>query len=349
MESSPSPSPPPSSSTFTPSPPLLLISARQEAILLAHLTKTSVAIGYNPRASRLTRKLKMRQRQRNHGYPTFDLDRCITQSLSSTVKYIFKDQKPYNDQIVPIHCRAPSPAPSPRASYHSILQHISSFPVLSASTPSRLTTLSGRGHSLSPIASPYTARLLKPYIFRSEDLCPPQVCLLQDIVNHYIRSHADSTPSHTPSPYTPRTLDLCYLQRTHIPACNSLLAHFFWPVDISDCLNYPDFTCVALYGQLVVGCGLMTPDAKVGEAYISFLLVHPHFSHVGLGKMMLYHLTQSCRGKDVTLHVSVDNPAMLLYQSFGFKAERYCLDFYDRYYPPSHQYSRHAYFMRLHR
>jgi ribosomal protein S18 acetylase RimI-like enzyme len=37
---------------------------------------------------------------------------------------------------------------------------------------------------------------------------------------------------------------------------------------------------------------------------------------------MLYHLVQSCQGKDVTLHVSVDNPAMLLYQSFGFKAER---------------------------
>lgn len=329
------------------------MSVRQEAILLSHLTKTSVAIGYNPRASRLTRKLKMRQRQRNHGYPTFDLDHYITHCLSSTVKYVLQDRKPYSDQIVPIVCRVPSPPPSPPApsTYHSILQHISSFPVLSASSPAsrRMTFLSGRGHSLTPITSPYTARLLKPYIFRSKDIRPPQVSLLEDIVSHYIRYHGDSTPSSTPSPYTPRTLDLCYLQRTHVPGCNGLLTHFFWPVDISDCLTYPDSTCVALYGQLVVGCALMTPDAKVGEAYISFLLVHPHFSRAGLGKLMLYHLIQSCQGKDVTLHVSVDNPAMLLYQSFGFKAERYCLDFYDRYYPPSHQYSRHAYFMRLHR
>ena len=104
---------------------------------------------------------------------------------------------------------------------------------------------------------------------------------------------------------------------------------------------------MALYGKLIVGCGFLTPDVRVGEAYISFLVVHPHFSRVGVGKMMLYHLIQSCRGKDITLHVSIDNPAMLMYQGFGFKAERYCLDFYDRYYPPSHPHSRHAYFMRL--
>lgn len=160
---------------------------------------------------------------------------------------------------------------------------------------------------------------------------------------HYRKTH----PTHPP--YRPHSLDLCYLQREHVRAVNALLSLFFWPVDISDCLQYPDFTVVVLYGQLVVGCGFMTPDVKVDEAYISFLVVHPHFSRAGLGTMMLYHLIQSCQGKDVTLHVSVDNPAMVLYQSFGFKAERYCLDFYSRYYPPSHPYSRHAYFMRLRR
>jgi len=93
----------------------------------------------------------------------------------------------------------------------------------------------------------------------------------------------------------------------------------------------------------------MTPDIKVNEAYISFLLVHPDFRNAGIGKIMLYHLVQTCMGKDVTLHVSVDNPAMLLYQKFGFKAERYCLDFYEKYYPPGHHLSKHAYLMRLRR
>ena len=364
MDPAPPPaSPAPSHSTlptFTSShPSLSLLSARQEAILLTHLTKVSMATGSNPQASRLKRKLKVRQLQRNRGYPTFDLDSRISRILSSTVKYVVNEQKPYSDQVGPVVQRVSSPSPSPSSphshlhTYHSLLHRVSTFPVLAASGPassSRLAILlSGRGHSLSPIASPYTARLLKPYIFRSADILPPQVCLLRDIVSRYLRTHADSTHDHTPSPYLPRSIDLCYLQRSHVSACNALLAHFFWPVDISDSLHHPDSTCVALYGQLLVGCGFMTPDVRVGEAYISFLLVHPHFSRAGIGKTMLYHLVQSCRGKDVTLHVSVDNPAMLLYQSFGFKAERYCLDFYDHYYPPSHPHSRHAYFMRLRR
>lgn len=171
--------------------------------------------------------------------------------------------------------------------------------------------------------------------------------MLNEIVNHYIRRRPGHAYCHTP--FSAHSIDLCYLQRRHVVACNGLLSHFFWSVDISESLTHPDFTCVALYGRLVIGCAFMTPDVKVGEAYISFLLVHPHFAGCGIGKMMLYHLIQSCRGKDVTLHVSVDNPAMLLYQSFGFKAERYCLDFYDGYYPTTHPHSKHAYFMRLHR
>lgn len=54
-------------------------------------------------------------------------------------------------------------------------------------------------------------------------------------------------------------------------------------------------------------------------------------------------------GKDVTLHVSASNAAMLLYQKFGFKAEEYILDFYDKYYPVDSAECRHAFFLRLRR
>lgn len=54
-------------------------------------------------------------------------------------------------------------------------------------------------------------------------------------------------------------------------------------------------------------------------------------------------------GKDVTLHVSASNPAMLLYQKFGFKTEEYILDFYDKYYPVDSNECRHAFFLRLRR
>ena len=183
VDASPSPpSPHPSSSeptTFTIShPSLSRISARHEAILLAHLEGSCVTA----RASRFRRKLKMRQYQRNHGYPTFDLDHYITRSLSTTVKYVINKEKPYSDQIEPV-VRDMSPSPPPHShTYHSVLHHISTFPRLSASNPSpsrQLTScLSGRGHSLAPIHSPYTARILKPYIFRSAEIRPPQVCRL---------------------------------------------------------------------------------------------------------------------------------------------------------------------------
>lgn len=53
-------------------------------------------------------------------------------------------------------------------------------------------------------------------------------------------------------------------------------------------------------------------------------------------------------GKDVTLHVSASNPAMLLYQKFGFKTEEYVLDFYDSGYLESTE-CKHAFFLCLRR
>ena len=54
-------------------------------------------------------------------------------------------------------------------------------------------------------------------------------------------------------------------------------------------------------------------------------------------------------GKDVTLHVSASNPAMMLYQKFGFKAEQLILDFYDKYFATDSKDCRHAFFLRLKR
>lgn len=93
----------------------------------------------------------------------------------------------------------------------------------------------------------------------------------------------------------------------------------------------------------------MVPDVKYNEAYISFVLVHPEWRRGGIGTYMIYHLIQTCMGKDVTLHVSVTNPAMLLYQKFGFKPEEFILDFYSKYLPEDSSQCRHAYFLRLRR
>ncbi len=54
-------------------------------------------------------------------------------------------------------------------------------------------------------------------------------------------------------------------------------------------------------------------------------------------------------GKDLTLHVSTSNPAMILYQKFGFQPEEFILDFYDKYFSVDSKECKHAFFLRLKR
>ena len=50
---------------------------------------------------------------------------------------------------------------------------------------------------------------------------------------------------------------------------------------------------------------------------------------------------------DITLHVSVSSPVVILYQKFGFKIEEYIRNFYDKYYSDEHSLSKDAFLMRL--
>lgn len=51
--------------------------------------------------------------------------------------------------------------------------------------------------------------------------------------------------------------------------------------------------------------------------------------------------------RDITLHVSANNPAMILYQKFGFKIEEFVQNFYVNYIPVNSEMSKHALFIRL--
>lgn len=218
--------------------------------------------------------------------------------------------------------------------------------------------------------SPHTERLLHPFIYRNESCCPPWVrllCELQHEVNGIVPNRS--------------SIDYCYVRPQHIPAVNALLQRLFWPgIDskylspfiilcknltlllkkisfffqnyfriVSECLSYPDFSIVALYKKLVVGCAFLVPDVGHNEAYVSFMSVRPGWQRAGIATFMLYHLTQTCIGKDITLHVSADNPAICLYQKFGFKIQELILDFYDKYLPYDSTQSRHGFLLRLER
>lgn len=83
---------------------------------------------------------------------------------------------------------------------------------------------------------------------------------------------------------------------------------------------------------------------------------------------MLYHLISLNPNKDITLHVSINNPAMvslplflalcniqlltdiqLLYNRFGFKAEQFIVGFYEDYLDPQSRASKNAFRLRLRR
>lgn len=109
-----------------------------------------------------------------------------------------------------------------------------------------------------------------------------------------------------------------------------------------EALQYPDYGVVILYGDLVIGCAFMTP-----EHYITYLAIAPGWQNCGLGRMLLFLLVQKSKGHDMTLHVSSNNPALLLYQQFGFKTEQFLVNFYDKYIPPTSATHRNAFFVRL--
>ena len=82
---------------------------------------------------------------------------------------------------------------------------------------------------------------------------------------------------------------------------------------------------------------------------------------------MLYLLISRNPNRDITLHVSANNPAMVtlttytalkhdlrsalqvLYNKFGFKAEEFTVGFYDAYLDPNSRASKNAFRLRLRR
>nr|XP_022913909.1 cysteine-rich protein 2-binding protein [Onthophagus taurus] len=194
------------------------------------------------------------------------------------------------------------------------------------------------------ILSPYSGLYLKPYILRDTESFPTWLQLMAEI---QLKGN-EKNENFILQPRYP--IDYTYVQPSHIPAINSLCNQFFWEgIDLTESLQYPDFSCVALYKKLIVAFGFIVPNVNVNENYLSFIFTRPGWRNAGLGRFIIYHLIQTSLGKDITLHVSITNAALLLYQKFGFKVENVELGFYDKYLRRDTTESKHAFFCRLER
>ncbi len=324
----------------------------EERLLLEKLNKIH---SQDPRSKRLRRKLLLNHKKRQCDLAVFDLDSVIRNSINTVSHYVLENgectsvlkQSPENAEPKEV---ASKPRRTTLVEHDRILDRFMMQPV--SQKPVKQVSFLGRLIGCNPsavnraITSPYTSRVLKPFIRRDFEATPVKLKLLREICTCFQRKF----PTDELAPVVFGSIDYCYVQPHHIPGVNALCREFFWPgIDLSECLQYPDFTCVVLYKKLIIGCAFMVPDVKYNEAYISFVVVHPDWRRAGIGSFMIYHLIQTCLGKDVTLHVSANNPAMLLYQKFGFKPERFVVGFYDRYYPSDGEHSKHAFFLRLQR
>lgn len=100
-------------------------------------------------------------------------------------------------------------------------------------------------------------------------------------------AHSDSFHSPACMYSTLRSRRVCFSYEPLIPVVFCLT--------VTESLQYPDFTCVALYKKLVVGFAFLVPDAGYNESYISFLFVRPEWRRAGIASFMLYHLIQVIR------------------------------------------------------
>ncbi|KAM8946249.1 cysteine-rich protein 2-binding protein [Pelodytes ibericus] len=320
------------------------LSLYEEKLLLKRLEACPNAVAVTPEARRLKRKLLVRKAKRERGLPLFDLDQAVNAAMLLVGGIYGTREGSLNRPLTSgPQFQATSQDSRVLDRFQSTLPLTKGYRHPTTRFMYRLGASEDMEADLS-IVSPYTSRVLKPYIRRDFETKSSKLQLLAQI-----RAYPhQNDPTWKPEPESP--IDYCYVRPSHIPTINCICQEFFWPgIDLSECLQYPDFSVVVLYKKVIVAFGFMVPDVKYNEAYISFLFVHPEWRRAGIATFMIYHLIQTCMGKDVTLHVSANSPAMLLYQKFGFKTEEYILDFYDKYYPVDSKEVKHAFFLRLRR
>ncbi|KAL7748559.1 hypothetical protein RI367_005970 [Sorochytrium milnesiophthora] len=237
----------------------------------------------SPTARMLRRKLLLRQRKRDFGLPLFDLDAIAAEYVRWARLFTHADGENGKALVLPKSALHPD-----KVFRHLVYGHRNN---------------DGR-HVSYPTESPFSARLLKPFIFRDDSVQPPHRKLMAELA---------------------RKLDYVYFRDKHLAQVNHLLVRQFWPgIDVSESLQYPEYGVVALSGELVVGCALMTP-----EGYINYVAVLPGWQHVGIARFMIVWLCQ------------------ILYQYLGFKPEQFIVGFYESYYPAESSACRHAFFLRL--
>lgn len=298
--------------------------------------------------NRFKRKLIMRRAKRRAGLTIFDLDQIIYKYLKSSEPLLLHGSDNEGERA--------EEAPLPMAERRRETKTFYDVPYVRDPSLSFKAKLLGvtnmRGYPFERI-SPFSGLRLPAYLHREAGIRPLKLRLFDEMRDKgFLRKRSGEDASDSVDGAS--TIDFIHVRKEFIPQVNRLLRKFFWPaIDMTESLDYPDYGIVVLYRRLAIGCAFMTPDA-----YVTYLLIHPEWADAGLGSLLLHLLRTRASPPhlDITLHVSATNPAMLLYQKFGFKPEEYIVNFYDKYYRDDEDtigqmalYSKNAFLIRLRR
>ncbi|SAM08466.1 hypothetical protein [Absidia glauca] len=227
-------------------------------------------------AARFKRKLALRRLKRNMNLKLFDLDHSVSQHLRS--------KKTNLEPMAKSTATAPTPSSSSTVSTAEMeaAQNMKSTKY-SHSFASRLY---GRPHHANTLTSDecwlsaWNGRKLRPYIRRDYENKPVRMQLLEQIKAANGRPHHQQQLDQLNSAMSKTSIDYVYFQREHLEQANQLLARCFWDgVDVSESLQFPEFSVIALYKRCVIGCAFMTP-----EAYITYFAVMAGWERAGIGQ-----------------------------------------------------------------
>lgn len=181
-------------------------------------------------------------------------------------------------------------------------------------------------------------------IYRDWEVEPPWVKLMDDIKRHYhLKNYGIDAAEKSTAP-----IEYVSLHQDHLNRVHELLTHTFWPgIDVSSALKISTkgYTIVATYKHLVVGTAFIAPPPD--EAYLTYVAFRSGWEHSRIALTMLYYLITSSGDRDIILHVSANNPALILYNKLGFKSEEFVVGFYQDYLDPQSRACRNALRLRL--
>lgn len=291
------------------------LTSQEEWLLLQKLEHSSKKL--SPAACRYKRKLGMRRLKRNLGIKLFDMDNHLVHLLrmpNHALEPIPKDttiQPASNQQKV-----------EQQQDNQLLLEKITWTPYTSSFASRLLGSIRQRNTMTreEPWLSSWNGRKLRPFIRRDFQSKPKRMLLMGQIkvCNGKPPKKKQDEPSGI---VLGESIDYVYFQKEHLQQVNMLLSRSFWEgVDVSESLLFPEFSIVALYKRRVIGCAFMTP-----EAYITYFAVEPGWTNASIGQFMLYHLFQTAISKDITLHVSANNNAMV--RDFKLKKLNFVLTF----------------------